>query len=81
MSEVERNVIGKFDCYGDQTNVGTRWTKWLQSFELFVDSLGIPIAGSSDKNKQRRRAQLLHHAEPDVQDIFSTLENTGEANK
>ena len=70
MSEFEKNVIGKFYCYGDQANVGTRWTRWLQSFELFVDSQGILIAEGSDKNKQRRRAQLLHYAGPDVQDIF-----------
>ena len=80
MSEFEKNVIGKFACYGDQANVGTRWTRWLQSFELFVDSQGILIAEGSDKNKQRRRAQLLHYAGPDVQDIFYTLENTGEVN-
>ena len=80
MSDFEKNVIGKFDCYGDQANVGTRWTRWLQSFELFVDSQGILIAEGSDKNKQRRRAQLLHYAGPDVQDIFYTLENTGEVN-
>ena len=80
MSEFERNVIGKFDCYGDQANVGTRWTRWLQSFQLFVDSQEILIAEGSDKNKQRQRAQLLHYAGPNVQDIFSTLENIGEAN-
>jgi hypothetical protein len=80
MGEPEKNVIGKFDCYGDQANVGTRWTRWLNSFELFVDSQGILISEGSDKNKQRRRAQLLHYAGPDVQDIFYTLENTGEAN-
>ena len=47
---------------------------------MFVDSQGILIAEESDKNKQRRRAQLLHYAGPDVQDIFYTLENTGEVN-
>ena len=29
--------------------------------------------------KQRRRALLLHHAGPDVQDLFLTLPNTGDA--
>ena len=33
-----------------------------------------------ERNKPRRRAQLLHYAGPDVQDIFHTLESTGEAN-
>ena len=32
------------------------------------------------KNKQRRWAQLFQYAGPDVEDIFYTLENTGEAN-
>ena len=80
MGGFEKNVIGKFDCYGDQANVGTRWKRWLQSFELFVDPQGILIAEGSERNKQRRRAQLLHYAGPDVRDIFYTLENTGEAN-
>ena len=47
MAELEKN--GKFDCYRDQATVGTRWTRWLQSFELFVDSQGILIAEGSDK--------------------------------
>ena len=32
---------------------------------------------NSATNKQQRRAQLLHFAGPDVQDIFRTLDNTG----
>ncbi len=34
-------VIGKFDCYGDQANIGTCWTRWLNSFELFVERLFV----------------------------------------
>ena len=51
MGEFEKNAIGKFDCYGDQANVGTRWKRWLQSFELFVDSQGILTAEGSERNK------------------------------
>ena len=78
MGVYEKNVIGKFDCYGDQATLSTCWKRWLKSFELFADSQGLLIVEGSDKNRQRRRAQLLHHAGPDVQDIFYTLENTGE---
>ncbi len=49
MGEPEKNVIGKFDCYGDQANIDTRWTRWLNSFELFVDSQGILISEGSVK--------------------------------
>lgn len=77
-TEVEKNVIGKFDCYSNPSTLGTRWKRWLKLFELFADAQGLLIASDSDKNKQRRRAQLLHYAGPDVQDIFYTLGNTGE---
>ena len=43
MAELEKHVLGKFDCYKDQATVGTRWTRWLQSFELFVDSRGSEL--------------------------------------
>lgn len=77
-TEVEKNVIAKFDCYSNPSTLGTRWKRWLKSFELFADAQGLILASDSDKNKQRRRAQMLHFAGPDVQDIFYTLENTGE---
>ena len=79
-TEAEKNVIGKFDCYNNPSTLGTRWKRWLKSFELFADAQGLMITADSDKNKQRRRAQLLHYAGPDVQDIFYTLDNTGEDN-
>lgn len=77
-SEEKKNVIGKFDCHGDPSTLGTRWTRWLKSFELFADAQGLIISVDSDTNKHRRRAQLLHYAGPDVQDIFYTLADTGE---
>ena len=49
------------------------------SFELFADAHGrIISAVSSNETKQRRRAQLLHYAGPDVQNIFLTLDNVGD---
>ena len=77
-SEEKKNVIAKFDCHGDPSTLGTRWTRWLKSFELFADAQGLIISEDSDTNKHRRRAQLLHYAGPDVQDIFYTLADTGE---
>jgi len=60
-TETEKNVIGKFDCYGDASTLGTRWTRWLKSFELFADAQGLIITEDSDKNKQRRRKTYSIH--------------------
>lgn len=68
-----RGGIDKFDAVSP--NAGPRWKRWLFSFEIYADSKGL----IKDNQKQRRRALLLHTAGPDVQDIFLTLANTGEA--
>ena len=78
MAESDRTGIEKFDCLNNQANLGPRWRRWLSSFELFADSKGIIAEEGSDKNKQRRRALLLHSTGVDVQDIFATLDDTGD---
>ena len=61
--------IGPFDCHRDPATVGSRWERWLNSFELFADGIGLIIDGdTTGAVKQRRRALLLHHAGADVQD-------------
>ena len=72
-----KNIIGKFDCYVDQANHSTHWTRLLKSFELFADLHGLRIVERADKNKQLELARLVHYAGPDVQDIYYTIENTG----
>ncbi|CAH3040357.1 unnamed protein product, partial [Pocillopora meandrina] len=72
--------IPKFDCHSEPTTLGPRWTRWFTSFELFADGKGLIITeGTNATTRQRRRAMLLHLAGQDVQEIFSTLANTGEA--
>ena len=74
------NAIPKFNCHSDPATLGPRWTRWLTSFELFADGKGLIINETTTANtRQRRRAMLLHLAGPDVQEIFSTLADTGEA--
>ena len=74
------NAIPKFDCHSDPATLGPRWTRWLTSFELFADGKGLIINENTNANtRQRRRATLLHLAGPDVQEVFSTLADTGEA--
>ena len=52
-------------------NVGPRWKKWLARFENLIVGMGIGDA-------KRKRALLLHYSGPEVDEIFDTLENTGE---
>ncbi|KAK0146346.1 Nuclear apoptosis-inducing factor 1 [Merluccius polli] len=71
-------TVPKFDCYNEPATLGPRWSRWLTVFELFADGKGLIMTENvSDHNKVRRRALLLHHTGTDVQDIFSTLDDTG----
>ncbi|XP_056009340.1 uncharacterized protein LOC130051434 [Ostrea edulis] len=65
--------IPTFDCHGEQTTVGVRWTKWRRAFELF-------IAGKGVKDAAQKKALLLHCGGMEMQDIFFTftLEDPGE---
>lgn len=76
---MDKSGIQKFNCTGDSTNVGPQWKRWLNRFEIYADSKGLIVVAGKDDNKQRRRALLLHLAGEDVQDIFETLPDTGEA--
>ena len=77
---MEKNVLPKFDCFSNPATIGPRWTRWLTSFELYADGKGLIISeGTTAATKQRRRALLLHLAGPDVQEIFTTLTETGDA--
>ena len=52
-------------------NVGPRWKKWLARFENLIVGMGIDDA-------KQKRALLLHYSGPEVDEIFDTLEGTGE---
>ena len=79
MDDSERNQIKTFDCHGDQNTHGLRWKRLLIAFELFAVGKGMILNEESANNTQRRRALLLHLTGTDVQDIFYTLSNTGDA--
>ena len=73
-------MLPNFDCFSDPATIGPRWTRWLNSFELYADGKGLIINETTTATtKQRRRAMLLHLAGPDVQEIFTTLTDTGNA--
>ena len=77
--EEEENMAAKFELpsvhpfviAGEQTNLHQRWTDWIKRFQYYIDATGIT-------NAKRQHALLLHLVGTEVQDIFQTLENTGE---
>ena len=58
-------------CLADSSTLGQRWSKWVQSLEYFLVASGIT-------DSKQKRAVLLHLAGPEVQDVFATLQDTGE---
>ena len=54
-----------------EATVNQRWGKYLKRFERLITALGIT-------KDSRKRALLLHYAGPEVDDIFDTLEETGD---
>ena len=62
---------GTFDPDMDPTSVGSRFRKYVERFKVYALAMNI-------KDKANKRALFLHCAECKVQDIFDTLEDTGE---
>ena len=77
---MKKNVLPRFDCFSDPATIGPRWTRWLNSFELYADGKGLIVGETTTAaTKQRRRAMFFHLAGPEVQEIFTTLTATGDA--
>ena len=55
-----------FDTNPELGCILTRWKKWTESFEYFIDATGV-------NNDQRKKAILLCSADPQVQEIFTIL--------
>ena len=55
----------------DPTSVGSRFRKYLERFKVYALAMNI-------RDKASERALFLHCAGLKVQDIFDTLEDTGE---
>ena len=41
---MEKNVLPKFDCFSNPATIGSRWKRWLTSFELYADGKGLLIS-------------------------------------
>ena len=62
---------GTFDPDKDPTSVGSRFRKYVERFKVYALAMNI-------KDKARKRALFLHCAGQKIQDIFDTLEDSGE---
>ena len=59
-----------FDPFEQTGSVGLRWGRWKTRLQYYIDAREITV-------DNRKRALLPHLAGPAVQDIFTTLSDTG----
>ena len=60
-----------FDPLSEPSSLSQRWKSWIKRFETYIVAMKIT------DNKQKR-ALLLYQAGEATQDIFETLQNTGD---
>ena len=65
-------TLPRFDLSGSAHVVAERWKKWKRAFEYYAEGKGLT-------NNARKKAQLLHLAGMEVQDIFEDLPDPGPA--
>lgn len=70
MTSLQLPALPSFSM-ADSSTLGRRWSKWVQSLEHFILASGIT-------DSKQKRAVLLHLAGQEVQDVFATLQDTGE---
>ena len=71
-NSVER-ALPPLDLTGSSSQVAERWRQWKRSYQYYVDGKGIT-------NPSRKKAQLLHLAGMEVQDIYEDLPDPGPLN-
>ncbi|XP_064088507.1 uncharacterized protein K02A2.6-like [Macrobrachium nipponense] len=64
--------LDSFSIGDDPKSVGTRWKKWIGSFQIYLEALG-------KINEKQQKALLLHTAGLEVQEVFNTLNLTGDS--
>ena len=71
-NSVER-ALPPLDLTESSSQVAERWRKWKRSYQYYIDGKGIT-------NAVRKKAQLLHLAGIEVQDIYEDLQDPGPVN-
>ena len=73
MSISAERVLSPLDLTDSSSQVAERWRQWKRSYQYYVDGKGI-------MNPSRKKAQLLHLAGMEVQDIYEDLPDPGPLN-
>ena len=71
-NSVER-TLPPLDLTGSSSQVAERWRQWKRSYQYYVDGKGIT-------HPSRKKAQLLHLAGMELQDIYEDLPDPGPLN-
>ncbi|XP_062610673.1 uncharacterized protein K02A2.6-like [Saccostrea cucullata] len=70
-AKIDLPCVPQFVIGGELTNVAQRWDDWMKRFKYYMEASGVTT-------QKQKRALLLHLAGPEVQDIYDTIEHTGE---
>ena len=70
-SKIDLAPLPQFDPLSEPSSLSQRWKSWTKRFQTYVAALGI-------KDDKQKRALLLYQAGEATQEIFETLEDTGE---
>ena len=70
-TRIDLPPLPSFDPLNDQSSLSQRWTQWMKRFETYIIATNI-------KDDKQKRAMLLYQAGQETQDIFETLEDTGD---
>ena len=73
MSISAERALPPLDLRGSSSQVTERWRQWKMSYQYYVDGKGIT-------NPSWKKAQLLHLAGMEVQDIYEDLPDPGPLN-
>ena len=58
---MDKAGLKQFDCFSEPATLGTRWTRWLTSFELFVDGKGLIVTNNTTLTHQQYDNIVKHY--------------------
>ena len=70
-ARIEVPSLIPFDPISEPTSVSQRWKAWKRRFEIYLIAVNV-------KDDAQKRALLLYQAGEATQEVFDTLEETGD---
>ena len=70
-SKIDFAPLPQFDPLGEPRSLSQHWKSWTKCFQTYVAALDI-------KDDEQKRGLLLYQAGEATQEIFESLEDTGE---